>query len=566
MASDIRLGWAVGDGAEVRVPLGHTAVTGQTQASGKTTTLEALACRSGLRTLAFVTKRGEGSFETGRAVAPYFRERADWMFVDQLLAAQLREKNKNLRPWIIRLCRTTRTLADVQAAVRAALPKARGYPADIYTALDAYLDLVVPEIARAPFAERLALGTGLNVMNLAGYATPMQMLCVQSAIDWINERERGVVVIMPEAWEFVPQGAGSPVKASATSLVRKGAALGNWLWIDSQDMAAVDNVLLRGCTVWLVGVQREANELKRNLANIPAGLARPTASDVALLDRGQFFACFRDRVVKTYVQPAWMPDDEARRIARGSRPVPASNASQPTAAAQEQGDPTMCQEHAKLAREVETQRRTMESDRTTIAALRERVEAQSTRLGDLERAAKASDLFRQAFAALGLNGAGPRGPIDETPIDDDALVARIIARLPAHGAPLVVTPPEKLRAEFQREEVARIVAAVGALSALQRRVLLLVEALPTDDCVSQPTIAQRLGRSTGGGSWVDLTKAIKAIAADGWLELRERQGVRRALRAKIAADLAHYGASDADVEATYQSALHAIATDGSDAD
>lgn len=53
------------------------------------------------------------------------------------------------------------------------------------------------------------------------------------------------------------------MKASAIALVRKGAGLQNYMWVDSQDTAGVDKTILRGCAVWLIGVQREANEIKR---------------------------------------------------------------------------------------------------------------------------------------------------------------------------------------------------------------------------------------------------------------------------------------------------------------
>lgn len=294
------------------------AVTGQTQASGKTTTLEALIQRSGTTSLTFVTKRGEASFVTGRRIQPYFRDRADWQFVTSLIDATLQEKNKFLRPWIIKICRTTETLADVQRCVRDALTTAKGINAGVYTQLDAYLDLIVPEIERADLAETLDLEPGLNVMDVSSFATPMQMLFIQSALDWINECCSHTTVVIPEAWEFLPQSKSSPVKASAETLIRKGAGIGNHIWLDSQDMAGVDNLALRACTVWLIGVQREANEVKRALANIPANLERPTAADVATLEKGQFYACFGKHVIKTYVQPSWMPADAAREIAMGT--------------------------------------------------------------------------------------------------------------------------------------------------------------------------------------------------------------------------------------------------------
>ena len=80
----IHLGYEVGTARPVAIPLAHMAVTGMTQRSGKTTTLEALVTRSGLRAIAFVTKRGERSFTAGNPLAPYFRDRADWQFTEAL--------------------------------------------------------------------------------------------------------------------------------------------------------------------------------------------------------------------------------------------------------------------------------------------------------------------------------------------------------------------------------------------------------------------------------------------------------------------------------------------------
>jgi hypothetical protein len=109
----IHLGYELGTGEAVAIPLKHMAVTGQTQESGKTTTLEALVERGGLWAIAFVTKRAEGSFASGRRIQPYFRERADWQFVAAVLEATLRERLKFERSWIMRACRGAKTLADV---------------------------------------------------------------------------------------------------------------------------------------------------------------------------------------------------------------------------------------------------------------------------------------------------------------------------------------------------------------------------------------------------------------------------------------------------------------------
>lgn len=315
---DVHLGFEIGTGEAVRIPIRNLCVTGQTQESGKTTTLEALITRSGATALTFVTKRGEGSFgSSGRFVQPYFRERADWQFVDALIEAALQEKNKYLRQFLIPICRTTKTLRDVQIAIQSGLKKATGQKQGALVQLDAYLELIVPEIDRAHLAKSLDIRPGLNVMNIVDFSLPMQMLFVQSAIEWVNENCENTIIVVPEAWEFIPEGKGSPVKLSAEKLVRKGSAIGNHIWVDSQDTAGIDKTILRGCPVWLIGVQREANEIKRNIANIPHPTQKPKAADVALLERGVFFVCSGKSVRKVYVQPTWLSDADAIAIAKG---------------------------------------------------------------------------------------------------------------------------------------------------------------------------------------------------------------------------------------------------------
>lgn len=316
----IHLGYEVGTGEAVSIPLHHTVVTGQTQLSGKTTTLEALIARSQLPAVAFVTKRGERSFTDGQRIQPYFRERADWQFVASVLEATMRERLKFERAWIMRASKGARTLADVQRNVRRLMETAKGMSADVYLTLEAYLDIVVPRVASVTFAHRMDLAPGLNVLDLSDRDTfppELQALVMRSVIEWVYEKCHDTITIIPEAWEFIPQSRGSPVKLAAVELIRKGAGLHNYVWLDSQDIGGMDKELLRSCMVWLLGVQREANEIKRVLASIPAGIAKPKPSDVATLEKGQFFACFGRTVVKTYVQPAWMVQHDAHRIATG---------------------------------------------------------------------------------------------------------------------------------------------------------------------------------------------------------------------------------------------------------
>lgn len=322
----VHLGFEVGTGAPVEIPIAHLCVTGQTQMSGKTTTLEALVSRSGRQAIAFITKRGEGAFslltqaraDLLRGIPPFFKHRADWQFVSDILGAVLSEKLKFQRSWIMKVCRGAKTLRDVHQNVKTQLTKKlRGLDESVYTELDAYFDLLLPEIEALPYSEKLELGDGLNVMDLSVYTTPLQMLVISSVLSEIYKNFKDVITVIPEAWEFVPRSRSSPVKSAAITLARKGAVLRNYLFIDSQDLAGLDVEVRQACTVWILGVQREQNEVKRLLAHIPGGTKKPKVDDIMHLEKGQFFVCHGREVRKVYVQPAWVTDETAIRIAIG---------------------------------------------------------------------------------------------------------------------------------------------------------------------------------------------------------------------------------------------------------
>jgi len=320
----IPLGYAVGSGDPVTIPLGHMAVVGVTQKSGKTTTLDALSTRVHCPVLAFVTKRGEGAFQTQQLQQvhpPYFRERADWQFVEAVLEATMRERMKYERGWIMKVCRGMTTLRDVHVNVKAEAHRTKSqFARDMYEKLDAYFDIVVPQLAGVRWAPKLSLTTGLNVMDLTTFSAEMQALILGACLDYVQANLRDTIVIVPEAWEFLPRARKSPVTLAAEMLVRKGAALGNYLWIDSQDLAGVHTPILKSMHVWLLGVQREINEIKRTLAHVHGVSRKPKPDDIAGLRLGQFYACFESTAVKTYVQPAWMPDGIAEDHAKGHIP------------------------------------------------------------------------------------------------------------------------------------------------------------------------------------------------------------------------------------------------------
>jgi hypothetical protein len=331
----VHVGFEVGTGKPIRAPMGHMVVFGQTQRAGKTTALEGMISRAGVRALAFRTKRGERGFESGRRIAPYFEERTDWQFVQAILEAQLRSKQDFKQRWIMEACEGATSLEGVQRNVRRLKDSTKDRLAkDIYYVLDHYFALVVPQIASLPKSPRLDLGPGLNVMDLTAYneSPELQSLVIRSAIAWVHRKEEGVTVVIPEAWRFVPAQKNSPVKMAAEELSREGGGLRNFMLFDCQDMVGLDTLFRRAARVWLIGVQREQNEIGRGLQSVPAGFGRPKAAEVATLKLGQFYACWDEHAHKVYAQPAWMDEATARAVAMGESPLPDAPLQKPRAA------------------------------------------------------------------------------------------------------------------------------------------------------------------------------------------------------------------------------------------
>lgn len=544
---NIRLGFEVGSGTSVEIPISHTVICGVTQQSGKTTALEALITRSGLRAVTFLTKRGESSFTDARRIDPYFREQTDWQFVASILEASRGEKLKFERAWIIRASKGARTLEDVQRNVRHAMEKAKGLSADVYLTLDAYLEAVVPAIARTRWAPALDLRPGVNAIDLTTVPMELQHLVIKSSLDWVLERERDTVVVIPEAWKYIPQGRGTPVKLAAEAYIRQGAALRNLLWLDSQDLGGIEKTILRSVPVWILGVQREANEVKRTLENIPASVAKPSKAAIATLELGQFFACWGKHAIKVYVQPAWMDDDLAAKVATGRVTVDQAQrhhrAIEREAAAFQRRFMGRTQKtkggevDEREAQALRDENRQLKIDNKVLEAevgeLRRRLEALETQ-GRVRPADRARDLPRrddnqprdrvreapEAPARAGGHGAEARSPRTFTAqesLDNEALYQAIKARLieEAHSDPtvlaLVLNRPE-LHVRIQRQTI-----DVDGDTLRGRIAQLMSEGFFDQPIGPGTVITELMRRGAGADVKFNVSKELQTLSSMGFL-------------------------------------------------
>ncbi|MCX6655906.1 MAG: hypothetical protein NTY03_12440 [Candidatus Bathyarchaeota archaeon] len=316
----IMLGFEVGTGKEVQMSLHHTVITGMTQLSGKTTTLEAIISRANRRAIAFKTKRGESGFNNYHEITPFFQERADWQYVATLLEAVMREKMKFERPWIMKATQGTKSLREVLENVQTLRSETtKQLSENIYTALEEYLKIVVPQIEKLRFIKTLDLIDGIKVMDLTEMTVELQSLVIQSTMEYVINNLHDTILIVPEAWEHIPQGRNTPVKLYAETFIRKGAAIGNYLFIDSQDIAGIDKMPLRQCNNWILGRQREGHEVERVREQI--GKNKIDAEEIRSLPLGHFIAILGDDVRKVYVLPAGVPAKIGRQVAMGEIPA-----------------------------------------------------------------------------------------------------------------------------------------------------------------------------------------------------------------------------------------------------
>jgi len=315
----ILVGFETGTGSPISMDLHHLAIFGMTQLSGKTTALEAFISRSGLMAIAFRTKRGETGFTQFSQIPAYYRPRADWVYLESLIDAALHERVKfepGMRGAIMRVTRGSKDLEDVQQRCEEQASTTRGaFMRDVYEKLGAYLKLIVPEIQRHTFSDRIELSKGVNVMDLTAMRRETQSLVIASSMEYVMEKMKDVVVVVPEAWEHIPQGRRTPVSLSAEAFIRKGAGIGNYLWIDSQDIGGVDKTVLRQVDNWLLGRMREAHEVERVIKQLLGLKLKP--QEIQTLGLGHFFAAIGNKVYRIYALPATVPEEAGRRVALG---------------------------------------------------------------------------------------------------------------------------------------------------------------------------------------------------------------------------------------------------------
>jgi hypothetical protein len=153
-------------------------------------------------------------------------------------------------------------------------------------------------------------------MNLSKAPGEIKQLAVYSVVKRVLEQHENIILVIDELPDFAPQQYRTPSKSMIGQAIRKGGAKGIWLWLSGQTMTGVDKQVLKQAMIWILGHQREINEAKRTLDQIPfkTGLK---VEDIMTLPVGHFVVCTDEGGYITYVQPEGVDNETARKVSLG---------------------------------------------------------------------------------------------------------------------------------------------------------------------------------------------------------------------------------------------------------
>ncbi len=578
----IKLGYAIGTGEEINIESSHLIVTGLTQESGKTTTLESLIKRSKKRAIVFRTKIGEKSFLEGTIIPPYFKDRSDWQFIQGLVEATIKEKlGRFERAKIIQICKKTggNSLLEFKKRVdERLLEKINSFEMDILTNLQAYLEIVLPKLQSITFSNELDLVEGLNIIDLERFSrdSEVQSLIIRSVAEEVLYNFKDVIIVIPEAWKFLPQGRGNPCKLIIEEFIRQGATNNNLIWIDSQEQTSVDKTPLKQVSTWILGKQFERNEVKHTLEQLPIPKAKkPTADEIMTLGVGEFILANKDQTTKVYVQPWWLDDKTSKEIALGNKKVSEIDAPErsmtPFKVAVKETDkvteqPTIdFQETSKRFNKELNEMRTDFFDK--IADINEQINKVYSELYNLKAEKDSTPSIdedtivakvlqkmptpsERPSPALGSDYAEIQ--MDSTMTEE--IIKKVLARVPVAGAKVYeIAPLEKIKKDFLEEAKKNILSRIEKLSDEEKKTLKYIEGREVE-ITNGEIVTKCFILKLGGGSSTKISRLLtNLMGVEVVVKLNSRY--KGNLKELIKSLTALHGATDQEIQSVYDHIL-----------
>jgi len=496
--------------------------------------------------------------ETHTYGLPFVTHNSDWQFVSQLLEATLREKLKFERSWIIDVTKNNpsgsllgvlKNVREKKAETKSSLTRS------VLTTLEAYLEIVIPQLEYATFSKTLDLKDGINIMDLERFSEEIQSLVIGSVLEEILKKHRNTVVVIPECWKYLPEGRGNPIKRDAEAFIRQGATNNNYLFLDSQDITGVDKSPLKQISTWILGYQREINEIKRTLDQLPIPKKqKPTTDEIASLRVGHFYVATSQFTKKAYIIPSWLDEKTAREIALGRKDV--SEVKPPESL-------TPFTISTPTPMQVQVGAVDLTSIKKDINELRidffKKIQDVTTHVNKIS-----SDVFNLKTREQEIDIDEVVGkvlqkmPTSTTPmINKEEIINEVLARVPTvAGAVTYEVPPlEKIQKDFLEETKQKILSDVSTLDDEQKKILKFVET-QSKGCNQTHIISKCLFLSaTSGGTRQRISQKCRGMANLELIRMDKNSVVYPHLKSRIDELLGTHNASEQEREQVYNHIL-----------
>ena len=299
----ITVGFEIGTGAKVEIPLHHTIITGMT-GSGKTTLIKRII---GQLDKVLVIDVKNDYVELTTVPPKVTADIPDALTLKDLLEVYGGISLRGEFPELIKVVNESTDLWDVLERIRRFLKLENIHP------IRRDKLLVIGEILQKFLRDIRPLLTFVrekeyDVMRVD--VSPLPLALQQYIVnEEIRALENGRVLVLDEAHRFVPEREASISKREVINLLREGRSRRNFVILSDQTITGISKEGLKQCWNWIMGKQIEVNEIKRVLMQT-MHLKRANR-EIASLRVGEFIYFTPEDVIRFYSWPPYMSKEEA---------------------------------------------------------------------------------------------------------------------------------------------------------------------------------------------------------------------------------------------------------------
>lgn len=316
---------------DTELQLFHTLFTGQTNLAGKTTAIRTLIPRTaklGYTILVFDTKPTAREFSGYHDIPICYRPTTDALVLIGLLEAIFRRRITMYYGTLNRLTEDAKDIPDIIRNAEEMELKARsGFIKDACHTLADLLDRLRKELKGLNLSSKLELREGkINIMPLNEVSTEAQQLVIKTAFELtLKYHNRRTILVIDEAFRFLPQGYSSACKQAVQDVVTQGAKTQLYVWLATQFIATTEKDAIKAMANKLLGRQDDKTEIDATIDRTRDTHPKLRQNDLMTLKRGEFiFVPIDGPVKKVYVpigaeqevkpKPIEAPKVESRRI------------------------------------------------------------------------------------------------------------------------------------------------------------------------------------------------------------------------------------------------------------